>query len=362
MSKIVIDARIIKTTTGRYIERLLHYLQHQDYQNEYVVLLRNKKDWQPKSENFKTIAAPIEDFSFAEQIRLKKIIAGLKPDLVHFPMPQFPLLYRGKRVSTVHDLTMLNFKHRHWNPFTDGLKRAVFKLVLKRAVTKADRVITPSRYVKKELVKNYKADPANIKVTYESADDLAAHPKEYRPLKGKKFIFYVGNMFPHKNIERLLQAFDLLHQTHPDIHLALVGKRKRFHDELEALVTHDGIKNVHFTGFMPDAQLAWMYANARAYVFPSLSEGFGLPGLEAMRHNCAVISSKATCLPEIYKDAAYYFNPTDVEDIAQAIGSVLDDANLRKQLILRGKKRVKLFSWDTMAQETLDIYREALKK
>lgn len=360
MAKIVIDGRIIKSSTGRYVERLLHYLQKQDHVNKYVILVREKKDWTPMSDNFKAKVADIPDFSFAEQLELNKIIKSLKPDLVHFPMPQYPLLYRGKRINTVHDFTLLDFKHPHWNPIVDTIKLNVFRFVMRRAVHGAKKVIVPTRYVKKELVRRYRADPSDVTVTYESADKLSANPKEYRPLKGKKFIFYVGNLFPHKNIDSLIKAFDLLHETHPNLHLAIVGRKKRFHEELEELVEYDGIKNVHFTGFMPDEQLAWMYAHAQAYVFPSLSEGFGLPGIEAMRHDCPLISSNATCLPEVYKDAAIYFDPEDIENMAYSISRVVDNRNLRKQLIMAGRERREHFSWDKMAKETLDLYRQAL--
>ena len=123
---------------------------------------------------------------------------------------------------------------------------------------------------------------------------------------------------------------------------------------------YDGIKDVHFTGFIPDQQLAWLYNNAQAYAFPSLSEGFGLPGLESMHYNCPLISSNATCLPEVYGDAAHYFDPNKVEDIARAIKEVLGDKNLKKNLIANGKKQIQLYSWKKMAQETLETYKQVL--
>ena len=115
-----------------------------------------------------------------------------------------------------------------------------------------------------------------------------------------------------------------------------------------------------FTGFITDSQLRWLYENCQAYMFPSLSEGFGLPGLEAMVHGAPVISSSATCLPEIYGNAAQYFNPLDVNDMADSINKVLSDSRLRNYLIERGFKQANKYSWQRMAEETLKIYEKAL--
>ncbi|MGH7194246.1 MAG: glycosyltransferase, partial [Candidatus Saccharimonadales bacterium] len=118
--------------------------------------------------------------------------------------------------------------------------------------------------------------------------------------------------------------------------------------------------NLYFPGFVTEAQLRWLYERCEAYIFPSLSEGFGLPGLEAMRHGAPVISSNATCLPEIYGDGAHYFDPLDAGAIAEAIDNVLSDKDLRDGLIKKGRARVKQYSWRRMAEQTLDVYKQAL--
>ena len=129
----------------------------------------------------------------------------------------------------------------------------------------------------------------------------------------------------------------------------------------EAYVNEHSIKNVIFTDFISDEQLRWMYENTAVYCFPSLSEGFGLPGLEAMLHGAPVASSTATCLPETHGDAAHYFDPYDVEDIAHAIDDLLTDEKLRRQLIKKGKQHVKTFSWQRMAEQTLAVYNSVVK-
>jgi glycosyltransferase involved in cell wall biosynthesis len=105
-----------------------------------------------------------------------------------------------------------------------------------------------------------------------------------------------------------------------------------------------------------DSELKWLYQHASAYVLPSQSEGFGLPGLEAMSHGCPLISSNATCLPEVYGDAATYFNPLDINAMSKAISSVITDQVLRNKLTERGYERLKLYSWEKMARETLEVY------
>jgi glycosyltransferase involved in cell wall biosynthesis len=187
---------------------------------------------------------------------------------------------------------------------------------------------------------------------------MAAKTVTYGPLEGSPFILYVGNAYPYKNLERLVESFDLLDR--PDYQLVLVGKKDYFYERLQTFIAQRGLKNVIFTGFVSDGQLAWLYQHAAAYVFPSLSEGFGLPGLEAMAAGLPVISSNATCLPEVYGSAAHYFNPHDSADMATKIREVLDDDKLRQQLISAGQIRVKDFSWERMARETLEVYREVL--
>jgi glycosyltransferase involved in cell wall biosynthesis len=171
---------------------------------------------------------------------------------------------------------------------------------------------------------------------------------------------YVGRPNPHKNLRRLIKAFAELKTTNPDLTLVLVGKRDTLFKKLAKYVADKSIENVMFTGFVSDNQLKWLYHNTTAYIFPSLSEGFGLPGLEAMKHGAPVISSNATCLPEIYGDAAVYFDPRDIEDITSKIDSVLKNKQKANRYIEKGYEQVKKYSWKKMAQETLDIYKQVL--
>lgn len=361
MSKIVIDGRIITSSTGRYVAQLLEQLQQLDTKNDYVVLVRSKADWWPEADNFSVVEAPFPDFTFAEQLKLLKVLKELKPDLVHFPMPQYPLLYRGARINTIHDTTMLDFKHPHWNPVVDGIKRLIFRVVFRWAAIRSDKVIVPTLYVKRELIQRYPVDPLNITVTYEADMERLQKPKQVPQLDGKKFLLYVGHASPYKNLWRLAQAFQAVKKEHEDVELVFVGKETNHYKRLRQKIDSQRLRGIRFLGFVPDQQLAWLYQHALAYTFPSLSEGFGLPGLEAMEYDCPVVSSSATCLPEVYGDAALYFDPLDTKDMAKKLSAVVNKPALRQSLIAAGQLQRKKYTWRKTAEETLAVYREVLE-
>lgn len=365
MKKIVIDARELRTSTGRYIERLLHYLQEvdTDLSHRYIVLLKpeDMEDWKPYSKRFSKVACPYKEFTlFPEQVLYLWQLIRLKPDLVHFGMVQQPVLYQGAAVTTMHDLTTLRFKNPSKNPIVFRVKQDIYYWVNFIAAHKSRAVLVPTEYVKDDVAKAMRTNSRKITVTYEAGNTLEGKPEAIKELADLQFIMYVGRPNPHKNLNRLIEAFSLLKHDLPDLHLVLAGKEDALFRRLQRKVDSMGIPDVHFTGKISDGQLKWLYENTAAYVFPSLSEGFGLPGLEAMAHGAPVVSSDATSLPEIYGEGAYYFEPTDVEAMAKAIKAVLTKPDLRKKLIKEGTKQVKKYSWKRMAEQTLDVYREAL--
>jgi glycosyltransferase involved in cell wall biosynthesis len=160
-----------------------------------------------------------------------------------------------------------------------------------------------------------------------------------------------------------MQAFEKLKAKYPNLKLVLPGKMKKefLRDFNSWMDENSASDSIIAPGFVTDESLKWLYENAECYVLPSLSEGFGLPGLEAMVHKCPLASSNATCLPEVYEDAAVFFNPEEVDDIADKIDMILSDEELRQKLIKKGLKQVKKYSWSTMAQETHQVYKKVLK-
>ena len=362
MSKIVIDARTLRTSTGRYVERLLHYLQKLDTKNDFLVLLKPKDMdvWKPTNRKFKKVECPYKEFTFAEQLDMLKQLRKLQPDLVHFAMVQQPVLYRGRVITTMNDLTTARFRNptKNWLVFT--IKQGVYRWVNKIAARKSVALLTFTEFVKDDVARFAHVNSRKITTTYLAADPITDRPKALPKLENQQFIMYVGRPQPHKNLWRLIEAFVLVRQTHPQLRLVLVGKRDANYKQIEKRAENQKVKNVIFTDFVSEGQLRWLYEHTAVYVFPSLSEGFGLPGLEAMVHGAPVASSNATCLTEVYKDGAQYFDPLSVEDMAVAINRVLDDEKLRKQLIRNGHSVAAKYSWERTAQETLTVYKQVL--
>lgn len=364
MAKIAIDARELNTSTGRYISRLLQYLQDIDHQNHYSILLKpdDVKLFKVTNPNFTVVECPYQEFSFGEQIGFKRQLKALKPNLVHFGMVQQPILYRGKKVTTMHDLTTTRFRNPAKNAIVFWVKQQVYKFVNWYVPRSNKFIITPTEFVKKDIAQFAKIKPKKIVVTLESADEILEPFEPIKDLQSKPFIFYVGRPQPHKNLGRLIEAFAILKQNHPDLLLVLAGRKDAVYDSFIREAKRLGVnESVVFTGYVTEGQLKWLYRGCKAYIVPSLSEGFGLPGLEAMMHRAPVVSSEATCLPEVYGDAAWYFNPLDVHDIARSIDQVLTDTELRNKLVKRGRERAKEFSWQRMAEQTLAVYEKALK-
>lgn len=362
MSKIVIDARELRTSTGRYIERLLHYLQQIDDKNQYVVLLKPQdiEHWQPTNKHFEKVVCKYKEFSFGEQLGMLAQIKRLRPDLVHFGMTQQPVFYRGSSITTVHDLTTARFDNPSKNMLLFAFKQRVYRWVIKKVVRKSRVVLTPSEFVRDDLAKFTRVNSRKIVVTYEAAEVITDKPEPLDILADKKFIMYVGRPQPHKNLGRLVESFALLQRDIPDLHLVLAGRKDALYRRLERQVKQNDIKNVVFAGYVSEGCLRWLYEHARAYVFPSLSEGFGLPGLEAMVHGAPLVSSNATCLPEVYGDGALYFDPTDVNDMASAVAKVVSNTRFREKLVQRGRARSKQYSWRRMAEQTIASYQEVL--
>lgn len=364
MAKIVIDAREYSTSTGRYINRLLHYLDQLDHEHDFTVLLKPHDMEKAVFTNpkFTKIACLYKEFTFAEQLGLLKQVNGLKPDLVHFGKDHQPVLYRGITVTTMHDLTTLRFTNPDKHLVVYKTKQAVYRWVVRRVARKSNAIITPTEFVKQDIMRFTGVQPGKITVTLEAADPITDKPEPVAEVQDKRFIMYIGRPTPHKNLERLIAAFQLLKGQHPDLHLVLAGKLDNNYQVIKQKTESEQIANIIFTGFISDGQLRWLYEHCEAYVFPSLSEGFGLPGLEAMSHGAPVVSSNATCLPEVHGDAAHYFDPLDTQAMADAINEVLSDKQLRERLIAAGHDQVTKFSWQRMTEQTLAVYNQTLQK
>ncbi len=365
MKRLVIDARESGTSTGRYVDKLIEYLARLKPDLEIAVLTKSHRlEFMKKiAPNFEVIKSDYKEFTFAEQFGLAWQLYKLKPDLVHFSMTQQPVLYFGKSITTVHDLTTARFNNPDKNWLVFKIKQLVYKLVIRRAAHKSKLVLTPSEFVKKDLADFAGTSSNKIRVTYEAADKILESAEKYEALDGKKFIMYVGRPTPHKNLPRLVEAFNIVRRSVPELRLVLVGKNDANFERLKTYAKNRNLDSqVIFTGFIDEGQLRWLYENAASYAFPSLSEGFGLPALEAMVYGVPVVSSNSTCLPEIYGDAAEYFDPKNISDMADKILKVLTEEELAEKLSKKGRAQASKYSWQKMAEQTLGAYKEVLGK
>ena len=363
--KIIIDARIRRASSGRYTDRLLEHLQKIDSDNKYIVLLEPSDDWQPTNKNFKPTACKYNKFSLnpLQQISFARFIYKLDPLFVHFTMSGHqPLFYFGRQITTTHDLTMYKFARAGRLPkWLHYLRMLGYRLLMWHAHRMADKIIVPTEYVRDAVAKYHLFTNRKIVVTYEASEPVLPGKAVEPENMPEEYLLYVGSCFPHKNTRRLVQSLDIIREKHPRTRLVHAGKLDLYAKRLRRWVKAQGKGDrVIFAGFVDDAQLKWLYEHAAAYVFPSLSEGFGLPGLEAMVHGCPVVSSNATCLPEVYGEAAEYFDPLNVEAMAEAINKVLGSPKRRQELITAGRKQAAKYSWQRMAEQTLAVYNEVL--
>ncbi|MFA5961884.1 MAG: glycosyltransferase family 1 protein [Parcubacteria group bacterium] len=373
--KIGIDARFFGSVgkgLGRYTQKLIEKLEEIDPVNEYFVFLKkeNYDEYQPKNSQFKKVLANYHWYSFAEQLFFPWMLRGYKLDLVHFPHFNVPIFYRKKFIVTIHDLILIHFptiKNTTLNPLFYRLKFLAYRLIINSAVRRSEKIIAVSHFTKKDILENYQNIAEDkVVVTYEACEDfcMLSPNRDDKILEYygiiKPYLIYVGNAYPHKNLENLVRAFSSLSTKYPDLRLVFVGKEDYFYLRLKKLIIAEKIQKIIFAGHVPDYELDTLQHNAKAYVFPSLYEGFGLPPLEAMAKGTPVISSNHPCMQEILEDSAYYFNGKNKTEIAQAIDTILTDNILRKKMIAAGYAQIRKYSWKRMAKETLGIY-ESIK-
>ena len=364
--KIGIDARFVGpqgTGLGKYTEKLIENLAKIDKKNQYLVFLRKDNwDYQKLPNNFKKVLADIPWYSLAEQTKLPKIFESQSLDLLHIPHFNTPIFYKGKFIVTIHDLIHHQFSESSSttrNPIIFNLKRIGYRKIISHAINKSQKIIVPSNFVKEEIIRNFKINHQKIIVTYEAAEEeyFSQHPSSniHHP-----FLIYVGNAYPHKNLPRLLDAFKILTTNYqlPTTNLIIVCPRDVFAERLQDEIRSRNLENrVELKGYLSPQELAKLFQRASAYVFPSLSEGFGIPGLNAMASSLPVVCSNSPTLKEIYGDAALYFNPHDPKDIAQKIHQIISDDKIRLDLVKKGRAQVPKYSWRQMAQETLEVYK-----
>lgn len=363
---IVIDARTGDGTgVSRYSLNLVRELEKLPADYRFTVLLGpiDFPKWKPHDQRFTKLLTPYKHYSLGEQLGLARLLYSLKPDLVHFTAFNAPVLYFGKRVFTIHDLTLIHFKnirnsllHRLIYP----IKYWAMRFILRCSVLRSSAIMVPSEYVRQDILNHWKKSlfrkltTGKITVTPEAVEDHTGDKKQSRPIK-EDYLLYVGATYPHKNLDVLAKGYDRLRENHPDLKLVVIGKQDYWRDKLKA-----ANPTITFPGYLPYEKLVAYYQHASLFVFPSLSEGFGLPPLEAMAFGAPVLSSNRTAIPEACGDAAVYFDPRSAKDLADKADELLKNPKKRLDMSKAGKEQVKKFSWKKMAQQTLRVYQDTL--
>lgn len=360
--KILLDSRFYGLENGglgRYTINLLNNLSKIDKKNNYVILLRKKYfDLLNLPNNFKKVLVDVKPYSFLEQLKIPLVILKEKPQLSHFLHFNAPLLTPGSYVVTIHDMIMHKSKGLETttlNPLFYILKRIIYRFVFKNAIFHSQKIIVPSKTVKEEIIKFFKVNQSKIVVSYLGLDYKILKPNTN--ISDEKFFVYVGNAYPHKNLENLIKAVG-----NAGVYLKISTPKNGFSEKLKNIIKERGLeKYVKVLGFLSDDEIISLYRNSVGFIYPSLIEGFGFQGLEAYASGTLLLASDIPVFNEIYEDNALYFNPNDVDSISETIKKSLFLENSdRIKMITNGQNFIKKYSWENTANETLKVY-ESIK-
>lgn len=370
--RIAIDARAFSWTgIGSYTRNLLAALANLPPAHDYIVFggeqdtaafAHFKHD--QLTERFSYQAVEGSYYSWREQIILWRQLRRLPVDLFHFTHFNLPIFFDRPYVVTVHDITRFIFPGQRRQ---DLLQQLAYELVFKRALERARRVVCVSQTTAQDVLQLPLALSRPPLVIHQGVDPAYLNPatiterQKIRMLLGTNdpYLLFVGVWMSHKNIQRLLAAYAQVLPHYPNLKLVLTGRPKPGYDNIVQAVRQLGIEQgIIFAGFVPFSLLPALYAEATCFVFPSLYEGFGLPPLEAAASGVPVVASAVASIPEIMGDAAYYINPENIESIAAGIVQILKDQELRQQLAIAGKARVRLFDWQQAALKYHQLYSE----
>jgi len=365
--RIAIDARKLHDYgIGTYVRNLVQGLARQDDDAAYAVLCRDADAGfvQALGSRFTPIVERSGNYSVREQLSVPLALRRARADLFHAPHYVVSPLTPCPYIVTIHDCIHLRFPQYLPNRMAYTYARRMMSLAARRS----RRVLTVSNASKQDILHYLRVPADKVEVIYNALDARLATPPTQDDIDRVRqrfqltapFILYAGNIKPHKNVDRLIEAYAILRRRGVEsARLLIIGDEISKYPNLRRLVHRFQLhQHVRFLGFVPDATLAVLYQLASVFVFPSLYEGFGLPPLEAMAAGAPVITSNVSSLPEVVGDAALLIDPMDAGAIADAMARVLGDEALRAELVRRGHERVKAFSWDRSVARVREVYRE----
>lgn len=381
MLHIGIDARMYGAAQnrgiGRYIEKLLEHVEKIDRRNRYHIFLKkeNSVGYRPHAANFTTHIVPLPWYTVREQALFPAVLRRHRLDLVHFPHFNVPVFLGVPYIATIHDLIMTHYREDRAttkNRILYAVKMGMARWIMEKTVMRARHIIVPSQFTKQELQEKIPDANAPVSVIYEGMPERKyVEEKQAGNILGsfrirEPYLLYVGAAYPHKNLDVLLKAFyELLQKnnstTGARLSLVCIGRQDFFYQRLKKGIPRRFLSRVIFTDAITDELLALLYTRARAFVFPSLVEGFGLPPLEAMAYGVPVTASGIPVHKEILGNAAVYFEADNPRDLARSLQKVLWDEPLRERLGRAGFQRVKKYDWHTMAEQTVALYEKVAR-
>ncbi|MPY87180.1 MAG: glycosyltransferase [Luteitalea sp.] len=365
--RIAIDIRKLHDFgIGTYVRNLLRQLARIDAETEYVLLCRREDAGVAPGlgPNFRAVAETSLPYSVREQLAVPARLRRERVDVFHTPHYVLPPLVGCKTVVTIHDCIHLVFPQY----LPNRLAYSYARTSMWAAAHRAHRILTVSEASKRDILHYCRVPEDKITVIPNAIDDRFGTPpteEEIRVVRERfqlhdPFVLYAGNIKPHKNIARLIEAFGLVHRGGLEhVKLLIIGDEISKYTTLRRTVHRNKLHtHVRFLGFVPDSTLAALYRLAGVFVFPSLYEGFGLPPLEAMASGTPVVTSNVSSLPEVVGDAALLIDPYDTQAIAEAIRRVLTDCALRHTLRERGLAHARAYSWERSVRRVREIYDE----
>jgi len=375
--KIIIDGRLIlpeMTGIGRYLISLITALRVIPGDETFQVWLQSNLPgshpvWRLGDERISLRQKDFNHMVPEQQWKVPIELARSNHDLFHYPHFDLPFLSQGPLVITIYDLKYI--AHPFYFPHHSHGKRLIIRLMMGYSLRRAERVIVISQKTKEDIEKNFMIDASKIDViplgidnTFfmrNSPDDLIDIRKRYGIIR--PYFLFVGEMRPHKNIIGVINAYHhYVKHCSGEHHLVISGKRYSDYVEPEMLVETLGIKEkVHFV-HITDSDLPVVYQAADVFITLSKYEGFGLPVLEAMASGTPVVASNTTSIPEVVGAAGILVNPDDQNQVIQALSDVIPDGRRRETMIQAGLDRVKEFSWEKCAEQTLAVYRQVIQK
>ncbi|MEM9405992.1 MAG: glycosyltransferase family 1 protein [Acidobacteriota bacterium] len=364
---IAIDARKLGDFgIGTYIENLLRGLAALDAESRYVLFVSPEAEPPDLPGNFSTVTEASGLYSIRELFALSWRLHRLRPDLFHATHYVLPLRLPCATVVTIHDIIHLLFPDFLPNRFAEIYAR----LMIQRSLRSSDRVIAVSNNTREDLRRTFRVDPDKIDVIYNGVDPSFFEPSDADDAELQElglepgYVLFVGNPKPHKNLDRVLQAYAAARpKLERPVPMVCAGARRGSDGILRQKTEAMGIGDaVHWLGHVPEKQLRTLYRGAGLFVYPTLYEGFGLPVIEAMASGTPVITSNNSALREIAEGYAHLVSPLEVDEIEAAIVHCLNDREHARSLATLGRRRAADFRWAETARQTLDLYRSVLNE